>query len=233
MKRTIALWGAVLSLLLIGWEAPAFGQQQTPVSAANDSLTTTGEEEAPPTTDGAGPTEMRADTTEVLRVRRGQDQMMYYMSLGIGSAINYLPDSFKDSFDPSFGLRIGGGVTRDNLRLGVNISYNFFMSNEPTTLYPNDLSILTIFGDIKYIPLGGTIRPYILACGGYFRQWIVNADYVENVLGYGAGAGVELEIDRARHLFVEGRYVQGQTRETERRANTEVIPITLGVVWIF
>lgn len=231
MRLAPALWGTILSLVL-GWESLAFGQQQTPVSAANDTLTTTGEEAAP-TTDAAGPTEMQADTTAALRSRRGQESMMYYMSVGVGSAINYLPDQFKNNYDPSFGLRFGGGVTRYNLRVGVDFSYSFFMSNEATTLYPNDLSILTVFGEVKYVPTGKAIRPYIIACGGYFRQWIVNADYAENVLGYGGGAGLELEIGKGRHMFVEGRHIQGRTRETERKANTELIPFTLGVVWTF
>jgi hypothetical protein len=230
MKRTL-LWGAVLSLLF-GWESLAFGQQQTPVSAANDSLSTTGEEVAP-TTDAAGPTGMQADSTVVVRRRHGQERMTYYMSIGVGSAFNYLPESFKNSFDPSFGLRVGGGVARSNLRLGINLSYNFFLSNGPTTIYPNDLSILTVFGELKYIPLSKSIRPYLLACGGLYRQWIVNADYAENVLGYGAGVGLEFEIGKYRQIFIEGRYIQGQTRETEQKANTEVIPFALGVIWMF
>ena len=231
MKRTL-LWGAVLSLVF-GWESLAFGQQQTPVSAANDSLSTSGEEVAP-TQDAEGPTGMHADTTAVVRrVRRGDDRMMYYMSLGVGSAINYLPESFKDGFDPSFGIRVGGGIARHNLRLGVNLSYNFFLSNGPTTVYPNDLSIFTVFGELKFIPLASSIRPYILACGGLYSQWIVNADYTENVLGYGAGAGLEFEIGKFRQIFIEGRYIQGQTRETEQNANTEVIPFALGVIWMF
>ena len=226
------LWGAVLSRV-IGWGSGAYAQQATPVSAANDSLTTTGEE-AKPASGGGAPTTMVSDTTAVKRrVRSGADRTTYYMSFGIGSAINYLPDSFKDSFDPAFGLRLGGGASRHDLRLGVTFSYNFFFSNGPTSLYPSDLNILTIFGDLKYIPLGTTVRPYILVCGGFYRQWIVNEDYTENVLGYGGGAGIELEIDKMRHLFVEGRYIQGQTRETEKAANTELIPLTLGVVWIF
>ncbi|MDH4037687.1 MAG: porin family protein [Candidatus Krumholzibacteria bacterium] len=232
MTRKMPLWGVVLSLAL-GWGSLAYGQQQTPVSAANDSLTTTGEEVAP-TTGGAGPTEMTADTTGTIRrVRRADDRLMYYMSMGVGSSINYLPESFKDSYDPAFGIRIGGGVTRYNLRLGISISYNFFFSNGPTTLYPDDLNILTVFGELKYVPVGKTIRPYLLACGGYYRQWIVNTEYTENVLGYGGGAGIELVIDKVRHLYIEGRYVQGQTRETEQQANTESIPMALGVVWVF
>ncbi len=232
MTRTMALWGAALSLVL-GWQSLAFGQQATPVSAANDTLKTT-VEEAAPTTGGAGPTEMTADTTRTVRkVRRAQDRTMYYISLGVGPAINYLPDSFKDAFDPAFGIRIGGGVTRYNIRVGVTFSYNFFFSNGPTTIYPNDLNILTVFGDLKFAPVGSTVRPYLLACGGYFRAWIVNAEYKENVLGYGAGAGIEFEMDKTRRLFVEGRYVQGQTRETEKKANTELIPFTIGVLWAF
>jgi hypothetical protein len=217
---------------MLGWGSLAHAQQATPVSAAGDSLSATGEE-VKPTTGGAGPTEMTADTTVVRRVHSSKDRMMYYMSLGIGSSINYLPDEFKDNYDPAFGIRVGTGISRHSLRLGVNFSYNFFLSNGPTTLYPDDLNILTIFAELKYVPGTKTVRPYIMASGGYYRQWIVNAEYTENVLGYGAGAGIELTIDKVRHLFLEGRYIQGQTRETQNKANTESIPLTLGVVWVF
>lgn len=232
MTRTMPFWAVAISLAL-GWESLALAQQQTPVSAANDSLSTSGEEVAP-TTGGDGPQSMSPDTTAAThRVRSGQRATAYYISLGIGSAINYLPDSFKDSYDPSFGLRLGGGVSRSSLQLGVTFSYNFFFSNAPTNLFPDDLNILTIFGDLKFVPVGNTVKPYLLLCGGYYRQWIVNAGQEENVLGYGAGFGVDLELDRSRHLYLEGRYVQGQTRETEDNANTELIPFALGVTWFF
>ncbi|HEX5132104.1 MAG TPA: outer membrane beta-barrel protein [Candidatus Krumholzibacteria bacterium] len=227
-----ALWGTTLSLIL-AWGSLAYGQQQTPVSAADDSLTTTGEE-VKQTTNTAGPTSMQPDSVAATRkVRRGADKMMYYFSLGIGGAYNYLPDSFNESYSPSFGLRLGGGVSRYNLRLGVIASYNFFLSTGPTTIYPNDLNILTLFAEVKYIPVGKTVRPYVVVCGGLYRQWIVNEDYMENVLGYGGGAGIELMIDKTKRLYIEGRYVQGQTRETERKANTEIIPFGIGVAWVF
>lgn len=236
MTRRMPLWGIALSLVL-GWGSLAFAQEP-PVSAANDSLTTTGEEAAPgeAVAPGAGaetPQSAAADTT-VVRKRRMEKSTRYYFNLGVGSAINYLPDSFKDSYDPAFGLRIGGGVARDMFQLGVTISYNFFFSNAPTELFPDDLNILTIFGDLKVVPVGKSIKPYLLVCGGYYRQWIVDTGMEENVLGYGAGVGVDLELDRTRHLYIEGRYVQGQTRETtEDGANTEMIPFTLGVAWVF
>jgi hypothetical protein len=234
MTRMTALWGTAL-FLLIGWGPLAYGQTQAPVSAANDSLTTTGEEVAPAPGNDTGPTSMTADTTQATRtVRRGEDGLKYYISLGIGGAINYLPDSFKDGYDPSFGLRVGGGVTRYNLRLGVVASYNFFLSTGPTTLFPDDLNILTVFGEIKYVPVGTTVRPYIVGCAGLFREWIVNTGYTENVLGYGGGAGVELAIDNNRNLYLEARYIQGQTRErTEEARNTELIPFAFGVIWGF
>jgi hypothetical protein len=212
----------------------AHGQQQAPVSAANDSLTTTGEEPAQ-TTNTAGPTSMQADTSRVAHARhRSEDRLMYYLSLGIGSSYNYLPDSFRNNYSPSFGLQFGGGVAKYNLRLGVSASFNFFLNNGATTLFPNDLNTMTLFGEIKYIPVGKTVRPYLVGCAGLFREWIVNTGYKENVLGYGGGAGVELTIDKVKHLFIEGRYIQGQTRErTEQKANTELIPVRIGVVWTF
>jgi hypothetical protein len=61
----------------------------------------------------------------------------------------------------------------------------------------------------------------------------VDLDYTENVLGYGGGAGVEVELDRVKRLFLDVRYVQGQTRETASKSNTETLPIRLGVTWEF
>ncbi len=231
MKRTMVFLAAVIASAFFAGAQAGYAQQQQPVSAAGDTLKTTGEE-VPPATNG-GPTTMQVDSTTMTIHHRGADRLMYYASLGLGSAYNYLPQSFRDSYDPSFGIAIAGGVAKNNIRIGISASFNFFFSNGPTTLYPDDLNILTIFAELKYIPLGGTARPYILACGGYYRQWIINEDYLENVLGYGGGAGVELAIDKVRHLFIEGRYIQGQTRETEKKANTELIPFRLGLAWVF
>jgi len=92
--------------------------------------------------------------------------------------------------------------------------------------------VLMLFVDLKYFPFSSAARPYVLACGGLYRTWIVDEDYTEMVLGYGGGAGIEVEIGETRRLFLEGRYIQGQTRErTEERANTEVIPFRFGMTW--
>jgi hypothetical protein len=231
MKRTMVFLAAVIASALFAG-APAGYAQQQPVSAAGDTLKTTGDE-VPPASSSGGPMSMQVDSTATTVHHRVTNRLMYYASLGVGSAYNYLPQSFRDSYSPSFGIAVAGGVAKNNVRIGVSASFNFFFSNGPTTLYPNDLNILTIFAELKYIPLGGTARPYLLACGGYYRQWIVNENYLENVLGYGGGAGVELAIDKTRHLFVEGRYIQGQTRQTEKKANTELIPFRLGLTWVF
>jgi len=230
MKRTVAFLGAVMLSLYLAGAGTALAQQP-PRAAANDSLKTTGEE-AVPAAPGGGPMEMQSDTSAVQR-RTFQKKTSYYVSLGLGSAYNYLPDSFRSGYDPSFGLALAGGIAWNDLRAGVSFSYNFFFSTGPTTLYPDDLNVGTAFLELRYEPTKSTARPYILACGGYYRQWIINAHYAELVLGYGAGAGVDIEIDRIRHLFVEGRYIQGRTRETEKQANTILIPFRLGVSWVF
>ena len=119
----------------------------------------------------------------------------------------------------------------NNITKSDSNSGKFFFANGTT---PNDLNILTLFADVRYVPLTTSVRPYVLVCGGLYRTWIVDENYTENVLGYGAGVGVELEIGKTRMLFVEGRYVQGQTRErTELKSNTEVIPFRIGITWVF
>ena len=152
----------------------------------------------------------------------------YVISLGIGSASNYKPDDFNENFSPSFGLMLFVGARQHGFTAGVNMNYNFFLADGTT---PNDLNILMMFAELQYGPSKSKARPYILVCGGYFRQWIVNLDYTEDVLGYGGGAGVSMKIGTSRELFLEGRYIEGQTRKTQDQANTVVIPVRFGVTW--
>jgi len=229
MKRTMAFLGAVVLSLCLAMAGTVLAQER-PVDAANDSLTTTGGEVAP-TTSGNGPTAMESEPVTT-HTRTFEKTTYYYLSLGLGSAYNYLPDAFRDGYSPSFGAAVAGGVGWKDLRFGVSFSFSFFLSQAATTLYPDDLNCGTAFLEVKYGPTKSQARPYILACGGYYRQWIVNAHYTETVLGYGGGAGVDIEIDKVRHLFIEGRYIEGETRETEKQANTVLIPFHIGVSWI-
>jgi hypothetical protein len=235
MKRTVAFLAAVCVSVGTFAASTAFAQQ-TPVSASGDTLKTSDSPTAPAAAPpAAAPTPARADTAaaqgaRARRARAVETGTTFVLSLGIGSAINQQPDSFSQQYDPSFGLVLSGGARRSGLTIEATFDYNFFLANGGT---PDDLSILMMFVDVKFMPVHSTARPYVLACGGYYRTWIVDTDYLEGVMGYGGGVGIEVEIDRLRRLFFEGRYVQGQTRETEKAANTEVIPFRLGVTWEF
>jgi hypothetical protein len=247
MKRTVAfLAAACISLGILS--TTAFAQQE-PGTAPSDTLKSGSDSPAAPAapaapapqaapstqpaaaTPAAQPDTAAASGARARRAARKDDTTRFVLSLGIGSAFDYKPEEFNDSFDPSAGLMISMGARRGGVTLAGTFDYNFFFNSNRGELYPNDLNILMIFVDLKYMPTHSQARPYLLVCGGYYRQWIVDADYTENVLGYGGGVGVELEIDRVRRLFLEGRYVQGQTRETAEKANTEIIPFRLGVTW--
>jgi hypothetical protein len=232
MKRTLAFW-AVVSLCLVGGAAGALAQDQPapaqpPVSAADDTLTTTGEEKPAAAAPAAVPDTVSAGA----RARRAPAQARTIhpvISLGVGSAINHEPENFSSQYDPSFGIMLSGGARRGGLVLALTFDYNFFLANGTT---PDDLSVLMLFADLKFSPMSSTARPYLLACGGMYRTWIVDDDYTETVLGYGGGAGVEVEIGPTRRLFFEGRYIQAQTRErTDQMANTEVVPFRFGMTW--
>jgi len=234
MKRINAFWAAV-SLCLVASAATALAQEQPPtsspaqppVSAAEDTLKTTGEEK-PATPTAALPDTITAGARS-RRVRTTGRTIHPVFSLGLGSAVNYQPDSFADNYDPSLGVLVSGGARRGPFILAASFDYNFFFASGTT---PNDLNVLMMFADFKYTPFSGEARPYLLVCGGLYRTWIVDEDYTEMVLGYGGGAGVEINIGETRRLFLEGRYIQGQTRErTEEKANTEVIPFRFGVTW--
>jgi len=235
MKRTMAFLAAICVSAGV-FTAPAALAQQPPTPAPADTVKAGGDSPtAPvsPTQPTTAPATTAPDTAAAAgararRARAADDRLGYVVSLAIGEAINYKPESFADHFDPLFGLMFSVGARRYGITVAGTFDYNFFLASGSE---PNDLNILNMFVDMKYMPVHSTARPYLVLCGGYFRQWIVDTDYTEGVLGYGGGVGVELEIDRVRRLFLEARYVQGQTRETEQKANTELIPIRLGVTW--
>jgi hypothetical protein len=239
MKRTVAFLAAVcLSTVLSATMAsaqytppsspPPTQTPQPPSDASGDTLKTKEPDKAAPAnsapdTLSAGAKARRANVTPA-------STRVYVLSLGIGSAANYKPDDFNDNYSPSFGMMLSFGARQYGFTAGVNLNYNFFLADGTT---PNDLNIGTIFAELQYGPSLSKARPYIVVCGGYFRQWIVNLDYTEGVLGYGGGAGVTMRIGPKRELFLDARYIEGQTRKTQDQANTVIIPVRFGVTWEF
>jgi hypothetical protein len=238
MKRTVAFLAAVcLSTGILA--ATGASAQYSPPPSQPPTQT------PPPTSDASGDTLKTAPKTEpaqaapdtmtaAAKARRvhmtTEAPRSYALSLAIGSAVSQQPDDFKNNFSPSMGLMLAFDVRQYGFTAGINFNYNFFLA---AGTVPNDLNILTVFGELKYNPTKSKARPYLVVCGGYFRSWIVNLDYTEGVLGYGGGGGVELEIGRTRSIFLDARYIEGQTRKTQDESNTVLIPIRLGVTWGF
>lgn len=269
MKRTVALWAAVSMFILATWAAESVAQYEKPTSppppppreASGDTLKTGTEATTTPPKAAPATAPTPTDTlTASARIRRAQkEKTTYAISFALGSAFGAygghnqsdpattLGDVFSDEFDPSFGLYLGAGARRWDLELSLSFDFNFFFT---TRQNPEDLNTVNLFLNLKYLPLHSTARPYVLACAGYWRSWIVDpldpndlpqtvmyvgegGDYVyqENVLGYGGGVGVEVEIDKTRRIFLEARYVQGQTRQTYQHENLAIIPVRLGLTW--
>jgi hypothetical protein len=232
MKRIVAFLAAVCLFTGVFLATSATAQDSPPpppTDAAGDTVKTQAPATPPASTPAAADT--AATAARARRMRMNENQRRYFFSLGLGSGIEYKPEEIKDNYSPAFGAMLAFGARQYGITAAVNFGYNFFLA-EGTT--PNDLNILTIFADLRYAPTHTKARPYLAVCGGYWRQWVVDLDYTENVLGYGGGAGVEVEIDRVKRLFFDVRYVQGQTREATRsKENTEIIPMRLGVTWEF
>lgn len=168
--------------------------------------------------------------------------VQYTASVGIGAGFPYKPETFKDHWDPSFGLLLDVGAAKSIIEVSVSLDYNFFLSD---TQEPQDINALALFGNLKIKPISKTsVRPYIIVGGGYFRMWVVDVGYYDNCLGFGGGAGVELEISEEQRLFFEIKNLIGRTREkvnpedAERainleRANSEYIPVRVGLTFVF
>ena len=176
--------------------------------------------------------------------------MAYVISLGLGTTVTSAPEAFTEEYTPTFGFYVDGGVRRWELELTLSFDYSFFFTDLEA---PDDMNVMNLFLNLKYRPLKTTARPYVLGCAGWFRSWIVDEldpnnppqtvalevtsgndnFYEENVLGYGVGGGVEIEIDKIRRIWLEARYVEGQTRLTQNKENMALIPVRLGLTWEF
>jgi hypothetical protein len=255
MKRTVAFWAAVSIFIAATWTTDVLAQEQKPVSASGDTLKAGAEQTAPATSQqqapGQQPQATPVDTvTAAARIKRAQkSQTKYTFSLGLGTALNEEPPAFPDEYDPSFNFLMDFGARRWGFDASLSFDYNFFFT---TLQEPDDMNVLMLFLNLKYFILKSTARPYVVVSGGWFRSWIVDDldpnnppqtvahevesgdnQYTENVLGYGAGGGVEIEIDRVRRIFFDMRYVEGQTRETQNQANMVLIPMRIGLTWEF
>lgn len=164
--------------------------------------------------------------------------IVYSASFGLGTTLPFNPDEFDSNWDPSLGVALEVGAARGILEVAADFDYSFFLANGRE---PVDANALAMFLQLKIKPLDTTARPYVFVGGGYFRFWIVNQDLYENVLGFGGGAGVEIEIDDSRRIYVEGRTIQGRTRidrvtpdlPSFRKANVELISMRAGVTFVF
>lgn len=232
MKRIVAFLAAVcVTTGLYLATASAQDLAPPPTDASDDSVKTKAPEPEPQ----AETAPQDTTTARVRRVGVDENQRSYIFSLGIGSGVEYNPDEFVDNYSPAFGLTMAFGARKSGITLAANFGYNFFLANGTV---PNDLSILAMFVDVRFTPLRSKARPYILVCGGYWRQWIVDLDYTDGVLGYGGGGGVEIALDQTKRLFIDVRYIEGQTRKfqenvNESASNTVIIPARLGVTWEF
>jgi hypothetical protein len=238
MKRIVAFLAAVCVISGICLAASASAQDSPPpppTDAAGDTVSTS---PAAPAAPAAAAPKAAQDTTAAAgararRMQRSENERTFIIYLGIGSGLEYKPDVMADNYSPLLGGTLGFGVRQYGITLAANFGYNFFLANGTV---PNDLNILTMFVDVRYTPFHTKARPYVVACGGYWRQWVVDLDYTDSVLGFGGGVGVDVEVDRTKRLFVDVRYLQGQTRElqpgiNEDQANTEIIPMRLGLLW--
>jgi len=240
MKRTVAFLAAVcLSTVILSAHhasAQTDPPSQTPpppVSDASGDTLKTGNPaaETPTATPAQAPDTLSAGAKARREHLARETPRTYLISLGIGSAVAYKPDELTDRFSPSFGMMLSFGARQYGFMAGINLNYNFFLADGTT---PNDLSTGTIFAELQYSPGSSKARPYLVVCGRLFRSWIVNLDYSETVLGYGGGAGINLQIGAKRDLFLDARYIEGQTRKfSVDQANMVIIPIRFGVTWEF
>jgi hypothetical protein len=156
----------------------------------------------------------------------------YGFSIGIGTGIPVAPDLFENNYDPSFGGILDFEASKWFLAISASVDYNFFVANG---LEPNDVNILTTYLNLKIKPVSsGSLRPYLMAGGGFFRYWVVDLNFADDTTGWQFGGGVEIYISKTQRLFIDAKYVEGRTRDTnENSENTVYVPIRLGITFLF
>jgi hypothetical protein len=170
-------------------------------------------------------------TPSVSSAKAKKDELRFAASVGIGAGFPIQPEEFDRDWDPSFGLLLDFAAAKEMFEVSVSLDYNFFLSNSQ---FPNDANVMALFANFKIKPIAKTsIRPYLIAGGGYFRYWIVDLNVYDNSLGFGGGAGVELEISDTQRLFIEAKNIVGRTRNTNpQKANTYYLPVRVGLTFI-
>jgi opacity protein-like surface antigen len=158
--------------------------------------------------------------------------LSYGASIGIGTGFPVSPSEFETDHDPSFGGIIDFQARWKWLAATASADYNFFIANG---LEPNDVNILALFLNLRLSPLTkGSLRPYVMAGGGYYRYWIVDLNFTENTTGWQFGAGVDIAISKSQTLFIDAKYLEGRTRETnDTKENTVHVPVRLGLTFHF
>ena len=170
-------------------------------------------------------------TTPAMSATKGKG-IEYGFSIGIGTGIPVSPSVFETNYDPSFGGILEFEASKWFLAVSASTDYNFFVANG---LEPNDVNILTAYLNLKIKPVSsGSLRPYLLVGGGFFRYWVVDLQFSENTTGWQFGGGVDIYISKTQRLFIDAKQVVGRTRETNAEGeNTSYIPVRIGLTFLF
>lgn len=190
-------------------------------------------------------------------------QLNYSLSIGLGTGLPLKPDKdFSDDWKGSFGAQLEAMASRSLVGVGITFDYNFMTIENSSDATPEDINILTVFLNVRIKPIEkSAVRPYIIGGGGLYRFWIVNVtnpdrtvtSLYKNAIGYGAGAGIELDLGDNRAIYVEARNIIGRVNTIERdsgqkrpdgsrilvpfvnlkKENIHHVPVRLGVTFVF
>lgn len=127
---------------------------------------------------------------------------------GIGAGVDVPVRDFNPVYGPGLGVdfligwRLGRLWERDQLELQLDLA-NFFYLASDEWVYN-----LRIMPELKYVFDGKGVKPYILGGAGLDSQSLFIGNYYLPIGGFDLafGAGVQFDLDRRTHFFIEAKY---------------------------
>ena len=148
--------------------------------------------------------------------------------LGIGGGVSIPAGTFRDTYSPKENVLLTLAAGPQDSPLGVRLDYSYNEFGARHVLGGGDqgmhLNIAT--ANLIAVALGGSVKPYMIGGGGFYRFREDTSLSTSNHFGLNAGLGCTFPLF-SKVGFIEARY----HRIFGRTVSEQLVPVTLGILF--
>jgi len=167
------------------------------------------------------------------------DRVVLSFGIGAGYPISVEPTSFNQGRQFRSGVHIGGGLgyildQRQKFIVSSSVDYTNYsieVIEGNTVRFDQSAEIVSLFTDLKLRlrSVGAIVIPYVKGGAGLFRTMredrIRGQSEIQNRLGFGLDAGIDLALSERAGFFAEAQYQVGLTDQKM----TQHMPFKVGI----